>query len=173
MTRKFVSIALTVSTFVLSGATFDANEISEPTKSQAKMTFVCATDIDPPTLFAYTPGEVTLKPLFRWYPEYLLPNQPAAAVCQQVAQKLQQEYNSGKRKFFAAETVENRTDVCLVSREDEKCNSQNSQQLFSLNANYDTTCVMNNGEPIDCFAVNTRGVFSLPAGTYEPSWWPF
>ncbi|MGK7873643.1 MAG: COP23 domain-containing protein [Xenococcaceae cyanobacterium] len=172
MMRKSVSIVLSATAIALGATATFSQESSQP-----RITFVCAPTVEPPTTFAYIQNQVTLEPVMSWYSEYLLPGSEAAELCQKVAEKLQSKYDRGQKYFLATERVDDRWKVCLVSTEGEECNSNNSEELFSLNTNYRNVhkCVMENIEPGKCFKnVSLRGtVLSTPGGGYKPSWWPF
>ncbi len=174
MFSKVISTTFTISAIALSTTALAATESYSQQSSKPEMTFVCASQTEPSTMYAYTPGKVNLTPLISWYQDYLLPNQSAAEVCQQVAAKLQSQYQKGQKKFFATEQRENQTVVCLVSQQNQTCNSDNSEELFSVNPNYDATCVLDNRKPLECMAISrTRGVSSIPDSPYMPSWWPW
>jgi hypothetical protein len=174
MFSKVISTTLTISAIALSTTALATTESYSQQPSESKMTFVCASQTEPPTMYGHTPGKVNLTPLISWYQDYLLPNQSAAEVCQQVAAKLQSQYQQGQKKFFTTEQRENQTVVCLVSQENQTCSSNNSEELFSVNPNYDATCVLDNRQPLECMAIGrTRGVSSIPDSPYMPTWWPW
>jgi hypothetical protein len=174
MIDKLITITLATSAIAFNTTALSATENSSKNNSESTITFVCASTQDPATLFAHTPGKPNLTPLMSWHKDYLLPNQNGAEVCQQVAIKLQNHYQQKQRIFFATEEKEDRTVVCLVSQENESCNSNNSEELFSVNPNYNAACVLNNREPLECVAIGgTRGVLSMPTSPYQPSWWPW
>jgi Circadian oscillating protein COP23 len=140
----------------------------------SKITFVCASEVNPPITYAYTPGEVNLKPLMIWHSEYLLPNESAAELCQRVAQKLQTSYNQQQDYLLASDGTDKMWKVCLVSKSGDGCDVSNSVYLFSLNGNYAQApkCLMEGIDPLQC--PRSRGkVISLPGGRYTPFWWPF
>ena len=143
--------------------------------TDAKMTFLCSPDSEPPTTLAYIEGSVNLTPVISWYSEYLTPGSSGKELCQQVAQKLQSQYDRGNQSFFATEKMDNKTSVCLVAGEEEGCNSPSSEELFSVNTDYDATCAMENLSPLECFSMaKTRGgTMSVPDGIYTPTWRPF
>ena len=174
MIGKIVSATFTATTVAIGTTNLGVTQPNQKPVAQAQMTFVCSPESQPPTMFAYTPGEVNLKPIMSWHSEYMLPNQSAKEICQQVATKLQTHYEQGDKKFLAAKKIGDRNVVCLVSHKEEQCNSKNSETLFSLNPNYDPVCLMNNRSPLECYARTVRGsVLSLPGGSYQPTWWPF
>jgi hypothetical protein len=170
---------LTSTTFTVASLALGGNLGVTPNQSQVvsadNMTFVCAPQMQPPTMFAYTPGQVNLKPIMTWHKEYLLSDTQAPELCQQVAQKLQTNYQQGKEKHIAYEKLEDKTLVCLVEDRNEKCTSENSEELFSLNPNYDASCLMNNLNPMECSVISQKrgSLMTLPTGTYTPTWWPF
>lgn len=172
MLRKTISTTFAISAIALTATSLPATESSSQNISE--MTFVCSSQNDIPTMFAYTPGKVNLTPLMTWHPEYLLSNQSATQICQQVATKLQSQFQQKQQKYFAVQKNEASTLVCLVAKENDNCNAQNSEELFSLNPNYDPTCILDNRQPLECVALSrTRGVFSMPDSSYEPTWWPW
>jgi hypothetical protein len=165
---------------VLSGIALGTTSASlSQTNAKEKLSFVCATNTNPPTTFAYRQGEVTLTPLFSWYSEYLLPGNSASELCKSVAQKLQSKYNQGQKYFLAYEKINDSWKVCLVSKEGGKCTSDKSEELFSLNSTYQAPkCVMENTEPKSCPptppSIGYRGpLLSVPGGRYKPAWWFF
>ncbi len=136
--------------------------------------FVCATDIETPTMFAYTPGTVNLTPIITWHQDYLLPEQSGKEVCQQTASKLQNLFQEKQPKYLRTQEAEDRTLVCVVDRENQTCNSEDSITLFSMNPNYSAACILDNKEPLECVALgDVRGVYSVPDSPYTPSWWPW
>ncbi|OKH26200.1 hypothetical protein NIES593_03775 [Hydrococcus rivularis NIES-593] len=149
-----------------------SQETPQP-NSQPEMTFVCASDVAPPTTYAYIPGKVELQPLMSWYSEYLLPGDSAAALCQQAAQKLQSKYNEQQEYLLASNWTDEMWKVCMVSKEGEDCNASSSVYLFSLNSSYQSPrCLMEGIQPLQC--PRSRGkVISLPGGSYTPRWWIF
>jgi hypothetical protein len=175
MITQFATTGMVIATLTLGSNNLGVTPTETQTISAQNMTFVCAPQMQPPTMFAYTPGQVNLKPVMTWHKEYLLPEASAENICQQVAEKLQSNYQQGQQKFMAFEKVQDRTLVCLVGNKDDKCTSNNSEELFSLNPNYNPTCVMNNLSPLECSAVGQQrgSLMTLPSGTYEPSWWPW
>lgn len=175
MFAQVATSTLTIATLALGGNNLGVTPTETQTVSAQKTAFVCAPQMQTPTMFAYTPGQVNLKPVITWHKEYLLPETTAADICQQVAEKLQNNYQQGQEKFMAFEKQQDRTLVCLVEDKDDKCNSNNSEELFSLNPSYDPTCLMNNLNPTECSVVSQRrgSLMTLPDGTYTPTWWPF
>ena len=135
--------------------------------------FVCAVQNDTPTMFAYTPGEVNLTPLMSWHSEYLLAEQSGAEICQQTATKLQALYQQDEAKYLKVETSEDNNLVCLVSDENQNCLTQDSETLFSVNPDYNAGCVIENKQPIECKALQVRGIYSFEDKPYQPIWWPF
>ena len=135
--------------------------------------FVCAVQGDTPTMFAYTPGEVNLTPLMSWYSEYLPQEQSGAEICQQTATKLQASYQQQEAKYLKVETSGDNNLVCLVDEEDRNCLTQNSETLFSVNPNYNAGCVLENKKPIECKALQVRGIYSFEDKPYQPLWWPW
>ena len=171
MNKKLLSIALAGSAIALGAVPLNAKEntASQPADSA----FVCAVQGVTPTMFAYTPGEVKLTPLMSWYKEYLTPEQSGAEVCQKTAAKLQDSYQQSAAKYLKAETTENNNLVCLVNAEDKNCVADDSQKLFSVNSNYDAACVLQNKQPLECKALQVRGIYSFNDEPYQPLWWPW
>jgi esterase/lipase len=62
---------LTSTTFTVASLALGGNLGVTPNQSQVvsadNMTFVCAPQMQPPTMFAYTPGQVNLKPIMTWH----------------------------------------------------------------------------------------------------------
>lgn len=153
---------------------------------QSKMTFSCNLTSDPPITLANLPDNANPIPMITWYSEYLLPENSAKELCQKVAETLQEKYNQQQNNLFATGQETNRNIICLVSSEGEKCNSNQSQELFSVQPEYDPRCVMDNIAPGECgqyicklddippLACTNRGtVLAIPGGKYKPSWLPF
>jgi hypothetical protein len=137
--------AITVAAIALSATSLQAKE--SYSQNATDTSFVCATEIQTPTMFAYTPG--------------------AATTLQNLSQTKQPQY-------LKTQEAEDRTVVCMVNQENQNCNSENSVNLFSINPNYDAACVLDNKEPLECVAIGrVRGVYSIPDSPYTPSWWPW
>jgi hypothetical protein len=145
----------------------------EPHATKSRMTFVCASEAEPPTTYGYIPGKVALEPVISWHSEYLLPGESASELCQQVAQKLQSKSEQQQNYYLAADRSNKDWKVCLVAQPGQECSAQNSEYLFSLNNKYQAPrCVMENIQPLQC--PSSRGALvSLKGGSYTPSWWPF
>lgn len=135
--------------------------------------FVCAIQADTPTMFAYTPGEVNLTPVMSWYPEYVPDERSGVEICQQTATKLQASYQQQEAKYLKVETSEENNLVCLVDEESQNCITQDSEILFSVNPNYSAGCVLENKKPIECKALQVRGIYSFEDKPYQPMWWPW
>ena len=171
MNTKYLYTALIGSAIALNVTPLQAKE--HLNQDPGKTIFVCAMAKDTPTMFAYTPGKVNLTPLISWYPEYLLPEQSGQKVCQQTATKLQASYQQDQEKYLKAEEAEEGNLVCLVSKADRDCTTEDSEKLFSVNPNYNAGCVLDNKNPIECMALNVRGVYSFEDKPYQPTWWPW
>lgn len=135
--------------------------------------FLCSTQQGAPTMFAYNPGEVNLTPLMTWHAEYLLPEQSGSEVCQQTATKLQTSIDSQLQRYIKADMSKTTNSVCLVSQENQTCSMPESEQLFSINPDYQATCVLDNKKPIECMALNVRGIYSFEDKPYQALWWPW
>ena len=172
MIKNPVYTAITVSAIALSATSLQAKESYSQNPSDT--IFVCATEIETPIMFAYTPGTVNLTPLITWYQDYLLPEQSGKEVCQQTATQLQNLYQEQEPKYLTTQETEDSTIVCMVNQETQNCDSEDSVTLFSVNPNYDATCVLDNRQPLECVAIGkVRGVYSVPDSPYTPSWWPW
>lgn len=172
MTKNPLFTAIATFAIALSATSIQAKESYSQNPSDT--VFVCATDTETPTLFAYTPGKVKLTPLIGWHSEYLLPEQSGAEVCQQTASKLQTLYQQKEERYIRTEAKEDHTLVCMVAKENETCQDEDSETLFSVNPNYDASCVLDNREPLECVAIgNIRGVRSIPDAPYKLNWWPW
>ena len=168
--NKYFYTSLCLSAIALSSASVNAQETNNPDNS--KTIFVCSEESENPTMFAYTLGKTTIKPVIIWYQEYLLPEQSGIEVCQQVVGKLQNISQQQQKTYFVTEKQETQTLICLVSQEDDNCSSETSEPLFSINPNYDASCILDQREPIECMAVGkVRGVFSIEDKPYQPLWW--
>jgi|GEM_PF-1996009 len=172
MKNKYLSTALIGFAIAFATIPLHATE-SVSSESAEDATFVCGVEGKTPTMFAYTPGEITLTPLMNWNSEYLLPGQSGAEICQQTAVKLQDSYQQEEAKYLKAATTEDQNLVCLVEDEDENCLDEESQKLFSVNSKYDASCVLENKAPIDCVALKVRGIYSFNDEPYQPLWWPW
>ena len=168
--NKYFYTGLVISALALNSGSVKAQEnYSEETPETV---FVCATQSETPTMFAYTPGNVNLTPLINWHQEYLLPEQSAQEICQEVAVKLQNLSQQQSGKYFVAENKETYSLICMVGQETDNCNSQNSEPLFKVNSNYQPSCILDQREPIECMAIGkVRGVFSIKDEPYRPLWW--
>lgn len=190
MYKKVISATLALSAIALNADLLSAQEsdnqrllrraTTEPTLTVgqnapgANTVFVCATQNQPPTLFAYTPGKVDLTSLMSWHQDYLLPGQSGIETCQQVAAKLQNRLQNQQSNLFVSEQKEDRNVLCLVTQENADCNSSDSEELFSVKPQYDATCVVDNREPLECLAIaQDRGVIKTPDNAYSPAWWPW
>lgn len=172
MTRNPLFTAIATCAIALSATSIQAKESYSQNPSDT--IFVCATDIQTPTMFAYAPGKVKLTPLISWHEEYLLPEQSAAEVCQQTASKLQELYQQKAERYIRTEEKEDHTLVCMVAKESQTCSDKDSETLFSVNPNYDASCILDNREPLECIAIgNQRGVGSIPDAPYKINWWPW
>jgi len=173
MNRKQIYTTLIGLAIALSTSPLQAEENSSEKSSNS--IFVCATQNDTPTMFAYTPGEVDLQPLMSWHAEYLLPGESGEEVCQQTADKLQTSIKQEDQKFLKAYTKKetNSNLVCLVGEEAQTCASGKSEKLFSVNPDYSAGCVLSNKKPIDCMVLNVRGIYSYNEQPYQPLWWPW
>ena len=171
MFKKVISATLAMSAIALNVSLIEAKESYSQNSARANTVFVCATQTQPPTLFAYTHGKINLTPLMSWYPDYLLPDRSGAAICQQVAAKLQNLLQQQEPRFFIAEQKEDRNVLCLVTRENANCDSEDSEELFSVKPSYNPTCILDNREPLECVAIGrNRGVLGLPDSPYSPTW---
>ena len=173
MKLKHISTALISCAIALNGTAVGAEENSQ--SDSLNTIFVCAVQEDVPTMFAYTPGEVNLTSLMSWHSEYLLPEQSGSEVCQQTASKLQASIQQENQKFLKAYTEKATQSnlVCLVGEEEETCASEESEKLFSVNPDYSAGCVLSNKSPIECMALNVRGIYSYEEQPYQPLWWPW
>ncbi|MGV2828701.1 COP23 domain-containing protein [Myxosarcina sp. GI1(2024)] len=170
MNNKAFYVAIATSAIAITTTSIQAQEKPSP---NADKIFVCATDIETPTMFAFTPGNVKLTPIVSWHSEYLLSEQSATEVCQQTATKLQ-EIDRRQEHYLRTQSKVHRTVVCIVSEKDATCSSNNSEELFSINPNYDAHCILDNREPLECVALGrVRGVYSSIDSPYQPTWWPW
>jgi Circadian oscillating protein COP23 len=164
--------AITALAIALSATSLQAKE--SYSQNTTDTTFVCATEIQTPTMFAYTPGAVNLTPLITWHQDYLLPEQSGKEVCKQTAATLQNLSQKKQPQYLKTQEAEDRTVICMVTQETQNCSSENSVTLFSINPNYDAACILDNKEPLECVAIGrVRGVYSVPDSPYTPSWWPW
>ena len=172
MKNKYLSTALISCAIATIAAPLHAEENTPGEMSESA--FVCAVRGGTPTMFAYTPGEITLTPLMSWHQEYLNPQQSGAEVCQKTAASLQASYQQDEAKYLKSATTEDDNLVCLVNDEDQDCLSEDSEQLFSVNSKYNASCVLENKTPIECAATQvSRGIYSFSDEPYQPLWWPW
>ncbi|MEM9509292.1 MAG: COP23 domain-containing protein [Cyanobacteria bacterium P01_E01_bin.35] len=171
MNKKILYTAAIGCAIALNSVPLNAEEENNTKVSESA--FVCAVKDDTPTMFAYTPGEINLTSLMTWHAEYLLPEQLGEEICQQTATKLQSVYEQEQAKYLKAETTENQNLVCLVNEEEENCLAEDSQKLFSVNPNYNAGCILENKNPIECKALQVRGIYSFEDKPYQPLWWPW
>lgn len=175
--------ATTLSQTVSEGQASSNQPMSQAAQPQPKVTFVCASNNEPPTTYAIAQNgqeKATLTPVFRWHSEYLVSGESAETLCQKMAQEFQNKHDRGEAPFLAykQEQQENTSNkfwnVCFVSAEGEKCDANNSKILFSLNSSFRETpkCVLNNIDPKSCERgsnIVTRGpLLSIPASR---PWW--
>ena len=171
MFKKVISATLALGAIALSADLLTASESKKQDSARANTVFVCAAQTQPPTLFAYTPGEVNLTSLMSWHQDYLLPEQSGDEICQQVATKLQNRLQNQQPKLFVSQKQENRSALCLVTEENQNCDSEGSEELFSVKPEYDATCVLDNRKPLECLAIaQNRGVLGVPQSAYSPNW---
>lgn len=173
MNNKHIYTTLIGCALVLNGTAVQARENSQSNSSDT--VFVCAVQENIPTMFAYTPGEVNLTSLMSWHDEYLLPGQSGTEICQQTANKLQASIKQNNQKFLKAYTEQKGKNnlVCLVGEKNQTCTSEESEKLFSVNPNYNAGCVLSNKSPLECMALNVRGIYSYNEQPYQPLWWPW
>lgn len=173
MNNKYIYTALIGCAIALNGTIVKAQD--NPPSDASNTVFVCGVQENVPTMFAHTPGEVNLTSLMSWHPEYLLPGESGQEICQQTADKLQASLQQDNQKFLKAYTEAESQDnlVCLVGEKDQTCVSNESETLFSVNPNYSAGCVLSNKSPIECVALNVRGIFSYNEQPYQASWWPW
>ncbi len=115
MFKKVISATLALGAIALSADLLTASESKKQDSAQTNTVFVCAAQTQPPTLFAYTPGEVNLTSLMSWHQDYLLPEQSGDEICQQVATKLQNRLQNQQPNLFVSQKQENRSALCLVT----------------------------------------------------------
>ncbi|VEP16121.1 conserved exported hypothetical protein [Hyella patelloides LEGE 07179] len=173
--KKVVYMGLAASAIALSANSLSAKESYG--QNSPDTTFVCSTENTASTMYAYTPGKAVLTPLISWYEEYLLPETSSAEVCQQVATKLQELSQERTTRYIATQKQEDQTLVCMVTRENDDCSSDDSENLFGVNPNYSPVCVLNRFEPIECTAIvmQKRGAIMPESANspYRPIWWPW
>lgn len=174
MNNKYLCTAVISCAIALNAVSVRGEQKSQP--ESTNNIFVCATQQDTPTMYAYIPGEVSLTPLMSWYPEYLPTGTSGAEICEKTANKLQASIAQADKKYLKAYTQKDTQSnlVCLVDREERTCASQESEVLFNVNPNYNPTCVLENKKPLECMAAfNVRGVYSYNEQPYQPLWWPW
>ena len=171
MNKKFIYIALASCAIAFNAVSVNAED--EANSNSQESAFVCAVQGDTPTMYAYTPGDVNLTPLMSWHAEYLLPEQSGIEVCQKTAIKLQASAQQSEAKYLKAEIGERDNFVCLVNDEENDCIAEDSQKLFSVNSNYDASCVLENKSPLECKALQVRGIYSVSEEPYQLQWWPW
>lgn len=168
MNKKHLYTAIVGCAIALNAFPLNAKENST-TPSESK--FICAVQDNIPTMFANAPHETNPMPLISWHAEYLLPEQSGTEICQQTATMLQDSYGQEQAKYLKAENTAEGNLVCLVNDEDQNCIAEDSQKLFTVNPNYDASCVLENKQPIECKALRVRGIYSFDDKPYQPVWW--
>ncbi|MBE9047363.1 hypothetical protein IQ255_23680 [Pleurocapsales cyanobacterium LEGE 10410] len=171
MKKNYFYTACVSCAIALNAAPIQAQETQS--QDSAEIVFVCAIQKNTPTMFAYTPGEVNLTPLMSWHQEYLLPEQSGQEVCLETANKLQDSVQQEQAKYLKSQTPKEGNSVCLVAEEDLSCATENSETLFVVNPNYNASCVLENKNPIECKALQVRGIYSFDDKPYQPLWWPW
>lgn len=173
-----VNATATLSQSVSDSSVSSSQPMSEAAQPELKVTFVCATNNEPPTTYAIAQNgkeKAILSPVFRWQSEYLVSGESAEVLCQKMAQKMQNQYDRGESLFVAYEPKpeENRWQACLVPNEGQKCNENGSEQLFSLNTRYGETpkCFRENIDPQKCTPPTRGPLLSIPAS--KPGWFSF
>lgn len=172
--KKIVCIGLAASAIALTANSLSAKESSG--QNSPEPIFVCSTENTASTMYTYTPGKAVLTPIISWYEEYLLPETSSAEICQQVATKLQDLSQERITRYIATQKQEDQTVVCMVTRENDNCNSDDSEKLFGVNPNYSPVCVLNRFEPIECTAIvmQKRGAIMPESDSpYRAIWWPW
>jgi hypothetical protein len=170
--------------------TFSQTTPKEQAQSKEEINFVCDSSSDLPKTLAVSKdkqGRSTQTPMFTWYSEYATPGESAEALCQKMAQKLQNKYNRGEEVYFSSEPVQAKNPetgamkmqgwkVCLVPSDGAQgcTGNERAEELFTLNGNYrdPLACVMENTQPDACRPyMTTRGrALAIPAGEYKPGW---
>ena len=173
MNKNHIYTVLIGCAIALNGTPIQAEE--SPTADSDNTVFVCGVQEDVPTMFAYTPGEVNLTSLMSWHPEYLVPGESGTEICQQTANKLQASIKQEDARFLKAYTKKESQNnvVCLVNEQNQSCASEESEKLFSVNPKYSAGCVLSNKSPLECMALNVRGIYSYNEQPYQPLWWPW
>ena len=107
-------------------------------------------------------------------PPYFSP-QEASLNCNSTAQKLDAIYSLGKMNYLASDTINKQPVVGAVSRRGSRCDSYNSQILFSLNKPVSSTNLL-----YDMLGRDFKGSQVLSSRTVsriytdlKQSWWPF
>lgn len=174
MNKKYLCSAFAGCAIALNVVPVQAEESVDKNENFSETAFVCAIQAGTPTMYAYTPGEISLEPLMSWHSEYLLPEQSGKQVCLQTATKLQASVQQDQARYLKATTLANKNLVCLVPEEKEKCATEDSQTLFNVNPDYDAGCILDNLKPIECKALRGRGnIYSFENEPYQPIWWPW
>lgn len=187
----FTTTAIAASLVAVNSAvTFSQTTPKEQTQAKEEITFTCDSYSNLPTTLAVSKnrqGELTQTPMFTWHSEYVMPGESAEALCQKMAQKLQNKYNRGEEVYFSSEPVQAKNPetgaikmqgwkVCLVTSDGAQGCTENkqSEELFTLSGNYrdPLACVMENTQPEACRPyMTTRGrALAIPAGEYKPGW---
>lgn len=171
MNQKYLYTALLSGAIAFSAIPLQAKQ--NTTVESSESIFVCATEEGTPTIFTRALGETKLTPIMSWHSEYLLPEQSEAEVCLKTAAKLEDSYQQEQVRYLKAESTEKANLVCLVEEKDANCISEDSQTLFSVNPDYNAACVLENKKPIECKALQVRGIYSFDDEPYQTLWWPW
>lgn len=170
--KKLVSLGVAALAIATHTSSLDARE--SYAQSSSETLFLCATEANSSTMYAHTPGNSVLTPLMSWHQDYLLPGASSEDICQQAATKLQTLSQDREVRYIAREEQQDRTAICMVTRENGKCSAEDSEEIFSLNNNYSPDCVLDLLKPLECSAMVTRGgILETIDSPYRPIWWPW
>jgi len=189
MWKQFAFLGLLGVTLPLfNNPVFPQNILVENSEIQENKIFFCEDISGIPTTFINLEKEQESKIFIRWYSEYLMPEDSPQELCENVSNILNEKVINNEPVFLAAEPLDNRWKICLVSETNGKCSDDKSEDLLYLNQvqsedsegnlrkKYPNVakCFINSISPDKCQSVRTRGtLLSIPSNRYVPNWWPF
>ena len=116
-------------------ALLSATTISLPSRAQSSTTFFCGTANESPATIAKTAYREV--PMIVWNsPSIVQSEEPAQKRCEDVANRLQNYFNSGTLKYITTGFMNGQTVVCVAQEENGGCSGD---PLFALNLSPNTT----------------------------------
>ncbi len=115
-----------------------------------------------------------VTPILSFLPQYFSP-QEASLNCNSTAQKLDAIYSQSQMNYLASDTINKQPVVCTVSRRGSRCDSYNSQILFSLKQPVSPTDLLYDmlGKDFKGSQVPSSRTVSRIYTDLKQPWWPF